>query len=291
MGRLTRVVVVAAAVAVAAIAAVLVLAHASNLPAATPGSPLSVRAFFDPKIAQFGDPIAAHLVVLADRRAVDTSGLRIAYDLAPLSREGAADVSRTTRGRLLTVSVTVHALCLAEECLSGAGPRRLRLLDARASAPRHGGGTVRSAARWPVLEVRGRVLATDLAAPRLPLRSDTSLPRVTYRLAPATLARLLDVLAALLVAAGVALAALQAIAHIRRRQALDSRTDLDRALALVREAQTRSPQDRRLAVGLLARLLRTRDATLANDADTLAWSEPQPAPEALGSLAERTETT
>lgn len=288
---MTRVVVASAAVAIAAIAAVLALAHASNVTGATPTSPLKVRAFFDPPSAQFGDAIAAHVVVLADRRELDTSRLRIAYDLSPLSRLGAPDVSRTTRGRLLTVSITVQLVCIAEQCLGQRGPRRLRLSAVRGQAPRTGGGMVRTAMKWPVLELRGRVVAADLAASRLPLRSDTNPPPVSYRIAPGTLSLLLDVLAAVLVAAGVALAARQAIARMRRRQAVDRRSDLDRALALVREAQTRSPQDRRLAVGLLARLLRSRDGALAHDAGELAWSEPQPAPEALGSLAEKAEAT
>jgi hypothetical protein len=114
---------------------------------------------------------------------------------------------------------------------------------------------------------------------------------VTYRVAPKTLARLLDVLAALLVATGLALASRQALALMRRRRAIDRRSDLERALALVRDAQTRSPRDRRLATGLLARVLRSRDAALARDAGDLAWSEPQPPPEALGSLADRAEST
>lgn len=285
---MTRVLVASGAVAIAA-ATVFVLVNASNVTSPTPASPLSVRAFFDPPSVQFGDAIAAHIVVLADRRAVDTSRLGIVYDLSPLSRLGAPDVSRSTRGRLLTVSVTVHLVCLAEQCLSRDGPRRLRLAAVRGEAPRLGGGMTRTSTRWPLLELRGRVVAADLARSRLPLRSDTNLPPVTYRVAPATLSLLLEILAVVLLAAGLALAARQAIAHTRRRRTRDPRSDLDRALALVRDAQARSAQDRRLAVGLLARLLRSRDVALAHDAGELAWSEPQPAPEALGSLAERAE--
>ncbi len=93
----------------------------------------------------------------------------------------------------------------------------------------------------------------------------------------------------MLVVAGVALATWQIVSRARRRRSVDSRTELERALALVREAQTRTPRDRRLAVGLLARLLRPRDASLAGDAGDLAWSEPPPATDAVAELADKVE--
>lgn len=232
-----------------------------------------------------------HIVVLADRRALDTAKLRVTYDLSPLEQVGSAHTSRTTSGQFLRISITADAVCLAEQCLRARGPTRLRLSVVRAEAVRNGGGAVRATAQWPPLEVRGRVAAADLARSQLPFRSDTSLPPVTYRVAPATLAFLLDLLAVLLVVAGLALAAQQARGYTGRRRSLDRRSELERALALVRDAQSRSPRDRRLAVGLLARILRSRDAALARDAGDLAWSEPQPPPESLGSLAERVEST
>jgi hypothetical protein len=289
MGAMTRVVLAAAVAAAAAVAGVLLLGRAPDVAGVTPKAPLTVQTSFEPPIALFGDRVVAHVVVLADRHALDASKLRINDDVAPLSRLGAAQVSRTTEGRLLTVSVAVPTVCLDEQCLAGTGSMRLRLPVARAEAPRRGGGVEHAKAAWPLLELRSRVDATDLAASPLPFRSDTSGPDVTYRIAPATLALLLDILAALLVAGGIALATWQVVSHARRRRAVDGRTDLERALALVREAQARSPRDRRLAVGLLARLLRPRDAGLAGAAGDLAWSEPQPAADAVGELADKVE--
>jgi hypothetical protein len=286
---MTRVVVVAAAVAAAAVAGVLLLGRASDVAGVTPVSPLTIKTSFDPPIALFGDRVIAHVVVLADRHLLDTSRLRISDDVAPLSRLGAAQVSRTTQGRLLTVSVAVPAVCLDEQCLATKGPKLLRLPVARAEAPRRGGGVERATAAWPKLELRSRVDATDLATSPLPFRSDTSSPDVTYRIAPGTLALLLDVLAALLVVAGVALATWQVVSQVRRRRSVDGRSDLERALALVRDAQTRTPRDRRLAVGLLARLLRPRDAALAGTAGDLAWSQPPPAADAVAELADKAE--
>jgi hypothetical protein len=289
MGAMTRVVAAAAAIAAAGVAGVLLLGRAPDVPGVAPTAPLTVHTSFDPPIALFGDRVVANIVVLADTRALDTSKLRWSDDVAPLSRLGAAQVSRTTQGRLLTVSIAVPTVCLDDQCLADKGPMLLRLPVARAEAPRRGGGVEQASARWPVLELRGRVDSSDLARSPLPFRSDTSAPAVTYRIAPGTLAPLLDVLAALLVAGGVALAAWQLVSHARRRRSVDGRTDLERALALVREAQRRPPRDRRLAVGLLARLLRPRDAALAGDAGDLAWSEPQPGADAVAEIADRVE--
>jgi hypothetical protein len=289
MGTMTRVVLAAAAIAAAAVAGVLLLARAPDAPGVTPKAPLTVQTSFDPPIALFGDRVIANVVVLADTHALDTSKLRWSADVAPLSGLGATRVSRTTQGRLLTVSIAVPTVCLDEQCLADKGPMLLRLPVARAEAPRRGGGIEHAKAAWPALELRGRVDATDLAKSPLPFRSDTSAPPVTYRIAPGTLALLLDILAALLVVGGVALAAWQVLSQARRRRSVDGRTDLERALALVREAQSRPPRDRRLAVGLLARLLRPRDPALAGTAGDLAWSEPQPDADAVGDLADRVE--
>ena len=288
---MTRVVLVAAAVAAALVAGVLLLGRAPDVAGVAPQSPLKVETSFDPPITLFGDRVIAHVVVLADRHALDTSRLRWSDDVAPLARLGAPQVSRTTQGRLLTVSVSIPTVCLDEQCIASKGPMLLRLPVARAEAPRRGGGVEHATAAWPRLELRGRVDASDLAASPLPFRSDTSAPAVTYRIAPGTLALLLDILAVVLVVAGVALATWQIVSRARRRRSVDGRTDLERALALVREAETRTPRDRRLAVGLLARLLRPRDAALAGAAGDLAWSEPQPATDAVAELADRVEQT
>jgi hypothetical protein len=282
VGALTRLALIAVAAIAAAVAAVLLIGRAAPLHGVRPSAALVVRASFDPPAAQFGDRVVARVVVLADRGVLDTSKLHVTEDVAPLTALGAARISRTVRGQLLVVSYELPAVCVTEQCIA----KRLQLPAARAEAPRRGGGVVRVKTAWPVLEIRGRVTAADLAA-RPRLRSDTSMPSVTYRIAPATLSFLLDLAAALLAAAGVALGAWQAAALLRRRRASDTRDELERALALVREAETRPPEDRRRAVGLLARLLRQRDERLAGDAGELAWSEPKPAPEQLAALAER----
>ncbi|MGZ4389910.1 MAG: hypothetical protein ACXVZL_11070, partial [Gaiellaceae bacterium] len=55
-------------------------------------------------------------------------------------------------------------------------------------------------------------------------------------------------------------------------------------LRLAREAESRPPPDRRRALGLLARLLGSRDGRLATAASELAWAKPQPEREAMSGL-------
>jgi hypothetical protein len=235
---------------------------------------------------QFGDRVVAHVVVLADRGVLDTSKLQVTEDIAPLTPLGATHVRRTVRGRLLAVSYDLPAVCLSDSCIAPAGAKTLRLPAVHAQAPRRSGGTVQATGVWPRLAVGTRVSAADLKPARPPFRADTSLPAVTYRIAPGTLTLVLDVVAALLAAAGVGLAVRRAVV-VRRRRTVDTRGALERALALVRDAESRDPEDRRRAVGLLARVLHRRDDGLAGVAGDLAWSEPEPAPGELAALVSR----
>jgi hypothetical protein len=283
MGSVTRVAAAAVGLAVLLIGLVLALGRTTPVRGVQPRDALTVRASFAPPVVQFGDRVVARVVVLADRALLDTSRLRVTQDIAPLSGLSAARVTRTTRGRLLVVTYEVPATCIVDACLAAS----LRLRQAQAEAPRRAGGTARAHAAWPVLEVGSRVSAADLKAARPPLRADTSAPAVSYRIAPATLSHLLDAVAVLLVVAGVGLAAWQAAVLARRRRTTDRRSDVAFALELVRAAASRPPEDRRRAVGLLARVLRRRDDQLAKTADDLAWSRPKPTPEGLAALADR----
>ena len=112
---------------------------------------------------------------------------------------------------------------------------------------------------------------------------------MTYRLGPARLARVLEIAAAVLAAAGLLLAGWTVAALNRRRRVVAPLTGLERALALARDAERRPPPDRRRALGLLARLLGPRDSQLADAADDLAWSASAPTPDALAELVTQVE--
>jgi hypothetical protein len=283
MGAMSRIAAAALAVSVAVTALVLVLARAAPVHGVEPRATLTVSTSFAPSVVQFGDRVVARVVVLADRHALDTSRLHVTQDIAPLSRLPGAHVTRTTRGRLLAVTYEVPATCIVDACLAPA----LRLPPARAEAPRRAGGIAHAQARWPSLAVGSRVSATDLKASRPALRADTSAPPISYRIDPATLSYLLDAAAVLLALIGVGLAAWQATVLARRRRTTDRRSDVAYALELVRQAASRPPEDRRRAVGLLARVLRRDGEQLATTADDLAWSRPKPTPEGLTALADR----
>ena len=277
MGTLTRI----------AIAAIVVAVSAAPAQAAESAQVLTVRTSFAPPAVRFGDRVVARVVVTADRGALDTSKLLVTQDVAPLTSLGPAHVTRTTRGGLLVVSYELPAVCLSDSCLTQTGSKLLHLPPARAQAPRtSGGGVAHAESAWPALTIGRRVTAADLKPSRPPFRADTTAPAVTYRIAPHTLVLLLSALAAALAAAGVAFAAWQ-VAALRRIPKPDTRSVLERALALVREAESQPVEDRRRAVGFLARVLHRRDEKLARVADDLAWSEPTPAPDELAALADR----
>jgi hypothetical protein len=248
---------------------------------------LTVSTVFVPPTARFGDRVVARLVVQADRDALDTNRLRIIEDVTPLAPLGQAHVSRAERGRVLVITYEVSTVCIVEACLATHGARSVRLPPARVDAPRRSGGVAQAQAAWPVLRLGGRVQAADLARSWPVFRRDVSAPAATYRVAPATLALALDVAAALLAAAAVVATAWHFGALVRRKRALDTRTELERVLAALRAAESAPVEQRRRAVGLLARLLVTRDPRLAGDAADLAWSEPKPTSEELVELADR----
>jgi hypothetical protein len=285
MGALNRIALGTLAAAAVAVAVVLVVAGRAPVRGVTPAAPVTVHASFDRTTVGFGDRVNAEVVVLLDRRAVDTSRVRVVANLAPLQQLARPQITRTQRGRLLTVIYDVPVACLDDRCLAARGPKRVRLPSVRIEV-----GPTSVDAKWPPLDVRGRVSASDLASVNPPLRTDVSPPVVHYRINPSTLAGVLTLAAVLLALAGIALAGREAWQLQRLRRRREARlSDIERALAFAREAEARPPADRRRALGLLARLLARRDDRLAGAARDLAWSEPTPTSDALSELVTRVE--
>jgi hypothetical protein len=262
---------------VAAVVALLALL----LPTVATGSPepLVIHTSFTPSAVAFGDTVVARIDVIADRGTVEPETVHTVYSLAPLTLLAPPVVHRVVGGSTTVVTYELRAACLSERCVAAAGAARPRLAPARADAVRRDGAHVSTAASWPSLEIAGRVSAADVAKARPPFRVDTAVPPVTYRIAPARLALVLDIAAALLVAAGLALGAVA----LRRRAASPATQGdaLQRALALARRSRERPGPDRRSALGLVARLLTPRDRRLARSVDDLAWSRPTPTPDRL----------
>jgi hypothetical protein len=289
VGALSRIAVAVVVVAAAAVAAVLLLGRGEAPPAIVPTAPLAVRAVFDPPTVSFGDRVVARVVVLLNSTAVRPDTLKLTVGVAPLTQLAAPQTTRTTRGNLAVVTYEVPAVCVTDGCIAPTGDLALRLPRVTATVSARSGSVTRAAVAWPVLHVHGRVNAADLVG-RPHFRGDTTPAAPSYWIAPSTLAALLDGLAVLLVLGGFAMAALEARRLVRRRRArAPGGGELERALRLAREAESRPPPDRRRALGLLARLLDRRDARLAAEASGLAWAKPQPEPEAISGLVEEIE--
>jgi hypothetical protein len=285
VGALTRFGLGVLVVAAAAVAAVLLVGRSQSPPAVAATAPLVVRAGFDPMTVSFGDRVVARVDVLLDRTVVRPDTLKLTVGVAPLTQLAAPRTTRTTRGNLSIVTYEVPAVCVTDGCIAPAGDLPLRLPRVTATVATRSGGVAQSAAAWPVLHVHGRVNVADLSAAQPRFRGDISPAAPSYRIAPSTLAALLDGLAVLLVLGGVALAASEARRLVRHRGGRAAAGgELERALQLAREAESRPTPDRRRALGLLARLLDRRDARLASRASELAWAKPQPERAAISGL-------
>ena len=272
MRRLAAVLVAAAL----AVVVVLALGRGGGTGSVEAAAAVSARATFTPPVVEFGDRFTAAVSVVLDTG--QGQDVQVQASLVPLEQLSAPRVTRTTRGGAVIVRYAVDVACLDQVC-AGA-QRAVHLAPARVSA-----GTRSSSVAWPQLLVRGRVGAAELAKDPPPLVADASVPPVTYRVRPATLALVLNALAVLLALAGVALGARQALVLARERAERASRvTQFERALVLARDAETRDPADRRRAVGLLARLLARRGEPIAEPARDLAWSAQSPRPEEIEEL-------
>lgn len=269
----------------AALLALLLLPMGGSAAAGDVGDePLVVRTSVDP-VVRFGDRLVLHVTVLVDGDRVDADRLRVTEPVAPLTRLSPTRISRSSRGTVDTVTFDLTAACLDQRCVSPSGARALRLPPVAAEAPGRDGSILTTTRPWPRLTVRGRVPAADVTRSPLPFRTDVDPPPVSYRVRPATLASVLGIGALAVVLTALVLAGLHVLRTARRRRIVQ-RTELERALAFARNSETRPPEDRRRALGLLARVLGAREERLAPTTSTLAWSAPEPSPDSISHLVD-----
>jgi hypothetical protein len=261
--------------AIVAVAVVLSLALRSSSPHIVP----TLTTSFTHSVVGFGDRVHARAVVVLSK---PDDHARVNISVAPLEQLGPTRVTRVANDRYTSLTYDIDAVCMFEECTAKSGRRLVHLPDLTVTIP---DGSVVATKAWPALDVRGRVVAADLTPVEPRLRADVTPPPVDYRVDPGTLSTVLTALAALLAAGGVGLAGWQ-VASLRRERAAWAAplTELERALALAREAESRAAPDRRRALALLERLLRSRDERLAREARDLAWRSPPPDAEALDEL-------
>lgn len=238
---------------------------------------LRVTTSVSPRPMRFGDVIHATLVV----RGPGTATVQAGFSPFSILRSS----SSTAHDGGVTVTTWRFDLqCLEAICSPGPGARTVPLSSSRVHV-----GPASETARFSPVRVEPRVTAAQVATPARSLRHPITPPAPSYRVAPGIARALLLALAAVLVL--VALALLVPLVRPRRARAREPQGDaLARALALVRAARTRPPADRRRALSLLSRTLRTRaQPVVAQDANDLAWSQPEPDPTRMTSLADRVE--
>jgi hypothetical protein len=273
------------------LATVAVLA-AAFAPAAHAAAPLAVRASLNQPDVQFGEAVGTHVVVLVDPSRVQPDTVRIIADPGPLTILSQSNGTHAAGPGTVAVSADRVVACLSAACLAARGDASPHLPPVLVTATTRDGRTLHARAAWPALQVRGRVTAADLARGRPPFRRDVAPPPPSYSVDPSLLRALLVAVAVVL---GLAAAALVAWELRRRRRRQTAGEDpLERALRLTREAESRSPSDRRRAVGLLARILASRERPLAAPASDLAWARPAPESDAVAALVgdvEREERT
>jgi hypothetical protein len=260
----------------ARLAAIAVLAVAMLAPAAQAAT-VNVTSSLSPHPTRFGDIVHATLTVRAAARASVDEGF------APF--EVLRESSTSRRDGEITVTTWHFDLqCLQAVCAPGPGARNVALTPSRVRV-----GAQLVDVRFPAVHVVPRVTSHQASRPSNYFLHPITPPPPSYRFSPGRLRAALFAAAAVLVV--VALVLVLPLLRRRRSAADDDLDALVGALALVRAARTRPVPDRRRALGLLSRVLRSRAApAVGQDAADLAWSEPDPEPERMTTLADRVES-
>lgn len=263
------------------------------------GPRVSVRTSFSRQVHLFGDPLAAEIEVVANRRDVDVRTLRFDTDFSPYRIVGPARRTRVDTGPTSEIRYTFTLSCLTAACVPERTNKRFEFHPLRVAyllTARPGKRYVdRFADRrfqdldWPPVEVTSRLRAGDLAEPRF-RTGLRPLPAVSYRMGPHGLAMVLLAVAVLLLFAACALL----WRHLRRERpravaeesGLPRLSALERALVLAEEAVANGKvaEERKALEALARELARSGQGKLARDARRLAWSEAKPSATSVDAL-------
>ncbi|HXY17402.1 MAG TPA: hypothetical protein VEH55_08285 [Gaiellaceae bacterium] len=300
-----------------ALAAALMLASASSAVAGLPfypsgsvvgeGQPLKAYANVTPQVHLFGDAVVARLAVIADTKFVDPARLRVTTSFKPYLAAGGPVVLRLHSGRFAQVTWTWTLRCLTSPCVPRQPPSEkyhvfhfaLVHIDYVTKAGRRAYGITAS---WPPVEVLSQVSPASENAlvgdEHISWQSHiTPVASPTFRISPTLLFWLALGLGAtaLLAAAGLGRSW---YLTVRPRQvtapgAVDSKTTLERALALLAWAHERG--DETLERKALERVAGELDVEaplpaadeLSRTARELAWSANLPGDEEVETFAEQ----
>ena len=251
--------------------------------------PLRVETSIAPTHPSFADAVTARVDVVVDRDKVKPGSVRVVGSFGSWRQEGDTQTSTASSGSIAIYSWRFTLTCLDPVCLPGSEPRVVHLPSAAVTASSRAGVPLTAKGEWPEFKVAARI--PPASAPNTPCELDTALPATTYRVSPTSSALALDAFAALLAILGIALVVPEIARQRARKPAGDDRSPLGRALAYVREAQDRRTDDRRRAVGLLARTLGREGDGLDAVASRVAWSANEPSAARLEELAREVENS
>jgi len=249
-----------------------------------------VKTSVSPGFIYFADVVTARVDVLFNPARVEPGSIRVNPSFGQWSQIGPPRTSSTNSGAVDRRTWSFALACLTIACLPrGTDVQAFALPLVRVDARAVNGSTLDIRQPWPKLNVAGRFLPPASGNVRPQLRLQTAAPDPTYRFSPASLALLLDVVGVIVIGFGLVLLVREIARGRAARRTVDVRSPLARALALVRQAQRRDVEDRRRAVGLLARTLPHQENSLSGAASEVAWSSTQPSSGSLEVLLQAVE--
>jgi hypothetical protein len=275
------------------------------------GMPLKAYTNLTPQVHLFGDAVIARVAVVADTKWVDPARLRITTSFKPYLAAGGPVVLRLHSGRFAQVTWTWTLRCLTSPCVPRLPPSEkyhvfhfaLVHIDYMTKAGKRAYGITAS---WPPVEVLSQI---SPASENALVTTDhvtwhyhvTPVASPTFRISPSLLFWLALGLgaAALLAAAGFGRSWYLTVRPQRATApgAVDSKTTLERALALLAWAHERGDEtlERKALERVAGELgveapLPTVDE-LSRTARELAWSADVPGDEEVETFAEQARET
>jgi hypothetical protein len=304
----------------APLAAVLVLVAAGcagddEVTALPEGKFIAASQTLSPKVALFAEPVTARVDVLVDRERFDPDRVEVSTNFEPYERDGEIRRTREDQGQYTHLRFEYTLRCLVYACLPevGGGPPQVQPGGLPPPVGSQGGGfgerkTVSlpparvtyddpekgkqpvTNVNFPVAQIVSRLNFGDTQVTGIgfPFEANvTPLTEPTYRLSAGVLAAGLIGLALLLLALPIALI----VRALRREDEMVEEAEpelspLEQALRLVEWSRDQSLEERREALEALAFQLDEPEPELARDARRIAWTPPEPDPEAMGLLVE-----
>jgi len=262
------------------------------------GVPLKAYATLSPPVNLFGDPITAHVSVVADTKWVDPKRLRVTTDFRPFVPVSQPQVVRVGHGRFEQITWTWTLSCLTAKCVPSSQPtdilRTFRIRPAEIDYLTLGGSRAYGLrAYFPAVRTLSHLsagvvqeLAQNHALAWRYTLAPVAAPR--YRVSPTLLYRLALGLGIALAVAAALLAGRWALALRALRGSAERRgTPLERALDLLVWARARGDDTlERKALERVADELRPDVVELSETARALAWSRERPGDDDLAAISE-----